>query len=256
MLDQPNQSNRLLPSIPIFVPTNSPPFPHPHFPLACLAGRRVLTKTHKKMVIGDITDSVFRSYVLTLGEPAMSAMVLRLKQAGINTQVLQVHSPLLLAFHPIHPWFPLSCLLSTPSAPGSLSPACFPPHPPLVPPLLLAFHPIRPWFPLSCLLSTPSAPGSPSPACFPPHPPLVPPLLLAFHPIHPWFPLSCLLSTPSTPGSPSPACFPPHPPLVPPLQTAVHANPGQYPISLMLSTPSFAAFPFSLLNARGVRVVS
>ncbi|CAI5521032.1 unnamed protein product, partial [Closterium sp. Naga37s-1] len=56
---------------------------------ACLAGRRVLTKTHKKMVLGDITDSVFRSYVLTVGEPAMSAMVLRLRRAGINTQVLQ-----------------------------------------------------------------------------------------------------------------------------------------------------------------------
>ncbi|CAI7802361.1 unnamed protein product [Closterium sp. NIES-54] len=71
---------------------------------ACLAGRRVLTKTHKKMVVGDITDSVFRSYVLTLGEPAMSAMVLRLKQAGINTQVLQVHTALAIPPHDKIEW--------------------------------------------------------------------------------------------------------------------------------------------------------
>ncbi|CAI5971081.1 unnamed protein product [Closterium sp. NIES-64] len=177
----------------------------------------------------------------------MSAMVLRLKQAGINTQVLQVHSPLLLAFHPIHPWFPLSCLLSTPSAPGSPSLACFPPHPPLVPPLLPAFHPIHPWFPLSCLRSTPSAPGSPSPACFPPHPPLVPSLLLAFHPIRPWFPLSCLLSTPSAPGSLSPACFPPHPPLVPPLLLDFHPIRPWFPLSCLLSTPSTPGSPLSCL---------
>ncbi|CAI5963648.1 unnamed protein product [Closterium sp. NIES-64] len=245
---------------------------------ACPAGRRVLTKTHKKMVLGDITDSVFRSYVLTVGEPAMSAMVLRLRRAGINTQVLQVlnrsYGYAIFShcrrIHPLQPPFPLSCMLSTHSSPASPSPACFPPTPAPLPtllhafhslqprfplscmlsthssppsPLLHAFHSLQPRFPLSCMLSTHSSPASPSPACFPPTPAPLPPLLHAFHPLQPPFPLSCMLSTHSSPPSPSHACFPPTPAHLPPLLHAFHSLQPRFPLSCMLSTHSSPASP-------------
>ncbi|CAI5946730.1 unnamed protein product [Closterium sp. NIES-64] len=90
--------------------------------------------------------------------------------------------PLLPAFFPRQPRFPLSCMLSTDASPASPSPACFPPTPALLPPLLHAFHPCQPRFPLSCMLSTHASPASPSPACFPPTPAPLSPLQNAFPP--------------------------------------------------------------------------
>ncbi|CAI5957137.1 unnamed protein product [Closterium sp. NIES-64] len=282
MRDQPNQSNRLLPSILVFVPTNSPRFP-PLIPPWSLA----LSFASPASIPSPTLSSTLQMptpftppppYTNPLIFTSCRCIPLSCLHSTPSTLVppllLAFHpsapgSHPLLAFHPIRPWFPLSCLLSTPSTPGSPLLLAFHPIRPwfplscllstpsaLVPSLLLAFHPIRPWFPLSCLLSTPSAPGSLSPACFPPHPPLVPPLLLDFHPIRPWFPspacfpphpplvpLSCLLSTPSAPGSPSPACFPPHPPLLPPLLLAFHPIRPCFPLSCLLSTPSTPGSP-------------
>ncbi|CAI5995825.1 unnamed protein product [Closterium sp. NIES-65] len=146
--------------------------------------------------------------------------------------------PLLHAFHPLQPRFPLSCMLSTHSSPASPSPACFPPTPAPLPPLLHAFHPLQPPYPLSCMLSTHSSPPSPSPACFPPTLAPLPPLLHVFHSLQPPFPLSCMLSTHSSPPSPSLACFPPTPAPVPPLLHAFHPLQPPFPLSKMLSTHS------------------
>ncbi|CAI5513843.1 unnamed protein product [Closterium sp. Naga37s-1] len=57
---------------------------------ACTLGRRVLTKTHKKMTVGQITDGVFRSYVLVHGDEAMGYLKKRLAREGIHDQVLNV----------------------------------------------------------------------------------------------------------------------------------------------------------------------
>ncbi|GJP69628.1 hypothetical protein CLOP_g618 [Closterium sp. NIES-67] len=71
---------------------------------ACTVGRRVLTKTHKRMVVGDSTDPMWRSYVAVLGKPAMDEMASHLKLAGVKTQVLQVHTALAIPPHDRMEW--------------------------------------------------------------------------------------------------------------------------------------------------------
>ncbi|GJP41919.1 hypothetical protein CLOM_g12400, partial [Closterium sp. NIES-68] len=71
---------------------------------ACTVGRRVLTKTHKRMVVGDSTDPMWRSYVAVLGKPAMDQMASHLKLAGVKTQVLQVHTALAIPPHDRMEW--------------------------------------------------------------------------------------------------------------------------------------------------------